>query len=168
MTITGAPRRVKPTRTRRGTHHPQVTVSVGEHSAEVDEQLAPLIDALWTAGLSTTRSCQRHVMSGKVWIEFPFAEDAETFLAVAVGDDRSQDSPHARSLNWMFGDGGRTSDFQNEGKSPKNNPWEFHVTVSDNTDSPGSEARFLFGISVLFPDDQLATVTERWRKQVGV
>ena len=59
------------------TRHPQASVTVGETSAEVDRDLVPLITQLWRLGLSTSRSCQRHSSSKKVWIEFPNPFDAD-------------------------------------------------------------------------------------------
>lgn len=38
--------------------HPQVHVRVGDQSAEVDELVAPFIERIWKAGITTWTSCQ--------------------------------------------------------------------------------------------------------------
>lgn len=42
----------------RSPRHPQVSVQVGELLADVDEAIAPLIEALWRLGIRTVHSCQ--------------------------------------------------------------------------------------------------------------
>ena len=56
------PRKVKPSRTVRppkgNEQHPQVGITYGDLTAEVDEGIADLILACWKAGFPTLRSCQ--------------------------------------------------------------------------------------------------------------
>jgi hypothetical protein len=40
------------------TDHPQVTITHGDTTAQVDEDLGPLILAMWRAGIRTAYSCQ--------------------------------------------------------------------------------------------------------------
>jgi hypothetical protein len=61
------------------TIHRQVPVVWQGREAEVDEELAPLILALWKAGIATCNSCQEN-RPGVVWIEFLTAFDAQEFL----------------------------------------------------------------------------------------
>lgn len=89
----------------------------------------------------------------------------ESFLSVAVGEDRSPESDYASESAWTFGRFGRTSDFMNEGNSPRNNRWEVHVTTNEESQPP-APVDFALGISVLFPVNRLAVVTERWRTAV--
>jgi hypothetical protein len=49
--------------------HPLKTVTVGEMSAEIDEMLAPVIEATWRAGIHTLTSCQDAGESNESWIE---------------------------------------------------------------------------------------------------
>ena len=69
------------------TQHKQVAIEWRGRRAEVDEEMAPLILALWRAGISTTLSCQEN-RPGIAWIAFATPEDARRFLnRVAVYPD---------------------------------------------------------------------------------
>ena len=82
--------------------HPLQTVRVGELSAEIDEMLAPVVEALWRNGFETLTSCQdagesnedwptllphmaKHVDSRKGWafIDFPIESGLAFLTAVA-------------------------------------------------------------------------------------
>jgi hypothetical protein len=68
--------------------HKQTRVAWRGREAEVDEELAPLILALWKAGIDTMLSCQEN-RPGVAWICFPTARDAKHFLdAVAAYPDQ--------------------------------------------------------------------------------
>jgi hypothetical protein len=68
--------------------HKQTRVAWQGREAEVDEELAPLILALWKAGIDTLLSCQEN-RPGVAWICFPTARDAKNLLdAVAVCPDQ--------------------------------------------------------------------------------
>lgn len=64
--------------------HPQTHIALGEREADVDESVAPLILELWKADIDTLMSCQDN--NGRVWLDFPSAEDAQKFLDIAAGD----------------------------------------------------------------------------------
>jgi hypothetical protein len=70
---------VKSRRRRRQTEHKQVRVRCNGQSGNIDEELAPLIRALWKAGIYTTNSCQEN-QPGIAWIEFSSFDDAKKFL----------------------------------------------------------------------------------------
>src|SRR5262245_12701217 len=63
--------------------HKQVPIQWGIRRAEVDEGLAPLILALWRAGIDTVNSCQEN-RPGVVWVEFASTFDAERFLSLVA------------------------------------------------------------------------------------
>ena len=65
--------------------HPQVRIEHGSWSADVDEEIAPLILACWRAGIDTDNSCQEN-RPGIAWVEFPTAADAEHFTTNVVCD----------------------------------------------------------------------------------
>jgi hypothetical protein len=65
--------------------HPQVQIKHGSWSADVDEEIAPLILACWRADIATSNSCQEN-QPGIAWIEFPTALDAEHFTTTVVRD----------------------------------------------------------------------------------
>src|SRR5262249_6077338 len=58
-----------------GTRHRQVWVEWDGYGADVDEELAPLILALWKKGIVTCNSCQEN-RPGIAWVEFLTARDA--------------------------------------------------------------------------------------------
>ena len=69
--------------------HEMTTVSMGPRSAEIDTQLAPLIEALWRLGIETSFSCEGRTARGpdlpereEPWgyILFPDVEDLRRFL----------------------------------------------------------------------------------------
>lgn len=65
--------------------HEQVVIEVDGRSAEVDVELAPLIDALWRLGIDTQYSCAgvTHPTTGEVdWAQilFPDVADLRSFL----------------------------------------------------------------------------------------
>lgn len=147
-----------------GTVHPQVEVSVGEWTADVDEEIAPLIRELWTMGCATYASCQRHTATGKVWIGFCSPADVESFLnAVALHQRKKHGSLWERADDWGFGWLGATSEH-----IKRNGDWEYHVSVSDDAHDDSADRFVAFGhpdfrlsVSVLFPRRDIQIVTER-------
>ena len=145
-------------------HHPQVVVTVGARTALVDAGLAPLIEQLWRAGIDTRQSCEAHSATGKVWISFPTATDAELFLNAVVSTDQTG---WARAETWSFGQyesaaqplPGSTA--YEQGDHPAG--WEFHAWVEDGALGTGDAAEFWIGIAVLFPRHDLDQVLERVR-----
>ena len=49
--------------------HPVRTVRVGDRSADIDEMLAPLVEALWRNGFQTFTSCQDAGESNADWVD---------------------------------------------------------------------------------------------------
>jgi hypothetical protein len=73
--------------------HNQVSITWQHRQAEVDEELAPVILALWKLGIDTCNSCQEN-QPGIVWIEFLTSMDAKSFLdIVAVHPDEYYPPP---------------------------------------------------------------------------
>ena len=66
---------------------------------EVDERIAPLLEAIWNCGIITCNSCQEN-KPGIIWIEFLAAEDAEAFLTRVVSGLDPINSPDAD--NWLY------------------------------------------------------------------
>jgi len=64
--------------------HRTVRVTYGDRSAEIDEQIAPLIKQMWKAGINTCQSCEDSP-AGWVRIQFPSSFELEEFLN-AIGD----------------------------------------------------------------------------------
>jgi hypothetical protein len=74
-----------------GTRHKQTYIVWNAKQVDVDEELAPLILALWQAGLDTWNSCQETGFDGPVWIEFDAPRDARAFLKLAGRGDLLKD-----------------------------------------------------------------------------
>jgi len=66
---------------------------------EVDEGIAPLLEAIWNCGIITCNSCQEN-RPGIIWIEFLAAEDAEAFLTRVVSGLDPINRPGAG--NWLY------------------------------------------------------------------
>jgi hypothetical protein len=84
------------------TMHKQVEIAAGGHKAEVDEELAPVIQALWRAGIGTRASCQEW-QPGRAWILFPGPGAAKRFLDLVVEDLPGEDDPtfYDRALRFL-------------------------------------------------------------------
>lgn len=65
-------------------HHPALLIK-GKRHIEVDENIAPLIAALWDAGIDTSNSCEDLGGKGNVWITFPTGVELDAFSALGTG-----------------------------------------------------------------------------------
>jgi transcriptional regulator with XRE-family HTH domain len=141
--------------------HKQVPVQVGRLQAEVDEGIAPLIEAIWRAGIETVMSCQQNTR-GCVWLCFPHACEAEKFLNLVARYEDGEDE-----LYWRI-----NPEWDNRGPLPR---WEYSVNIEDLAlvnvgdedvieyayDPPPA---FLFSVSVRFPPQDLPVVLQRLRE----
>ena len=81
---------------------------MGEWRADVDERLAPLIEALWTLGIRTIYSCQSAFLKMNLmrerremfYVMFPDTEDLRRMLSLFV--DTPYD-PRRLQTTWHFG-----------------------------------------------------------------
>jgi hypothetical protein len=97
--------------------HPVCTVRVGDRSADIDEMLAPLVEALWRNGFETFTSCQdagesnadwvdllphmaAYVQARKGWafIDFPIQDGLRFLTAIAQAGPR--DAFYVRMTHW--------------------------------------------------------------------
>lgn len=69
--------------------HPQVHVRVGDQSAEVDELVAPFIERIWKAGITTWTSCQ-HADSGAFPMYINSGDGFGKEMAKALGLKRGE------------------------------------------------------------------------------
>jgi len=83
------------------TEHKQTAIHdpASDTMIEVDEKIAPLLQAIWNCGIITCNSCQEN-KPGIIWIEFLAAEDAEAFLARIVSGFDPINNPAAH--NWLY------------------------------------------------------------------
>jgi hypothetical protein len=80
------------------TEHKQIAIldPASNQLIEVDDGIAPLLEAIWDSGITTCNSCQEN-KPGIIWIEFLAAEDAEAFLARVVSGLNPVNSPEAEN-----------------------------------------------------------------------
>ncbi|MFJ8200985.1 hypothetical protein [Streptomyces sp. NPDC096152] len=97
--------------------HPTVLVEVGHRHAQIDEELAPAIDAIWRCGFDTFTCCQDLGESNASWVEklphmagyvesrrgwmlidFPI-DSGLTFLS-AVANAGPRDAFYVRMTHW--------------------------------------------------------------------
>ncbi|NPV62509.1 MAG: hypothetical protein HPY61_07750 [Methanotrichaceae archaeon] len=83
------------------TLHRQIPVldPASSQMIEVDEGIAPLLQAIWRSRIATCNSCQEN-RPGIIWIEFPRAEDAESFLTCIVSGLDSASCPEEDG--WLY------------------------------------------------------------------
>lgn len=83
------------------TEHRQVAIldPTSKAMIEVDELMAPLLQAIWSYGIITNNSCQEN-RPGVMWIEFFSAGDAEAFLTCIVSGLDPINNPKAD--NWLY------------------------------------------------------------------
>lgn len=139
--------------------HKAVPVRYGDQEAQVDEQIAPLILAMWRAGIRTYQSCQSKP-EGWVWLQFDCSHEVERWLSIVGDDAEPGDSLHERLWCGYDGEGGF-------------NQWEFRLVVFDPeseeiVDEDGGietiqlgPPDFLVLTCIHFPQSDLPTVMAR-------
>lgn len=143
--------------------HPVREVRVGKRSADIDEMLAPLIEALWRLGIETLTCCQdagesnadwvetlphmdAYVQARKGWafIDFPIDDGLRFLTAVAQAGPR--DAFYVRMTHWAAPDAWEV----------KVKPMD--VAMFDHTELSDFELRLL---QVCFPVYDLPEILER-------
>ena len=128
------------------TEHPQVVVSAPDgYQAEVDEQLAPLIQRLWAERVDTLNSCQDN--QGQVWVQFMTGMDTERFLEL-LGlevDDTLQIE------DWDY----------------RAHVWNLNEQLDGDEIVPTGPPDFLLSISVRFPHEDLPAILDRLADKTG-
>jgi hypothetical protein len=67
---------------------------------EVDMKIAPLLQAIWSAGIRTCNSCEEN-SPGIMWIEFFSLADIELFLKIIVQSLGNQIHDHPEAYDWF-------------------------------------------------------------------
>ena len=88
---------------RMATEHKQVRARLGDLEADVDEELAPLLEQVASAGIVTVMSCQEN-RPGIVWIMFLTVGDLCEFLNIVAEYDPVEGSLYRRAT--LAGDEG--------------------------------------------------------------
>ncbi|MFV2062342.1 MAG: hypothetical protein ACC726_02370 [Chloroflexota bacterium] len=130
----------------------------------IDEEIAPLVEAVAQAGLVTTSSCQRG-LGGRAILDFDSVEDAAVFLAVAA-QDFSLDVASLWNRIFVENEPEEWQHFRRE------RMWTVSASAQDHsveygTDADGNEvlertrpAAIDFRIGVAFPPSDIPTITE--------
>jgi hypothetical protein len=101
--------------------HPVRTVRVGGMYAEIDEQLAPVVEALWRNGFKTLTSCQdagesnadwvdllphmaAYVESRRGWAFIDFPVDSGLAFLTAIAKAGPRDAFYVRMTHWAAPD----------------------------------------------------------------
>jgi hypothetical protein len=136
------------------TRHPQARIEHAGKSADVDEQIAPLLLELWRANLWTIASCQD--LGGRVSIEFEDGRTAETFLNLVAGERSSNvDSIYNRIIvdeepdDWEY--------FR------RHRIWEYGAGRPIDYAETGPPDFEFWGVAVRFPRGDLDEVLRRVR-----
>lgn len=142
--------------------HPTVKVTFRDLEAEIDVEIAPLIQEIWYMGLKTYNSCQDNP-EGWVWIEFGHAKHAEIFLNVIAFYESAIDSLYNRiRQQWRY----------SNGKWPEGcweytvHPLDYSIILEKSGDDQFTERqelppKFHFRFSIRFPKKDLETILSR-------
>ncbi|MFJ6050407.1 hypothetical protein [Streptomyces sp. NPDC092307] len=101
--------------------HPTVLVRVGDRHAQIDEQLAPTIQAIWESGFDTFTCCQdlgesnagrpeklphmtEWVESRRGWMLIDFPADSGLVFLSAVANAGPRDAFYVRMTHWAAPD----------------------------------------------------------------
>ncbi|MFJ8043900.1 hypothetical protein ACIRBX_25700 [Kitasatospora sp. NPDC096147] len=101
--------------------HPTVPVRVGHHQAQIDELLAPAIEACWRSGFETFTCCQdlgesnagwteklphmaAYVDSRRGWMLIDFPIDSGLAFLSAVANSGPRDAFYVRMTHWAAPD----------------------------------------------------------------
>jgi len=133
--------------------HPVVDLQYQGESVEIDEVMAPLIKAIWDAGIETMMCCQE-AWPGLAWIEFTSVDEALKFLNIAVVYDDTKDSLFARASMHSL----------SSGNCPD---WEYQLNVMDALElepprKKGSEAYFWASVGIYFPHEDMEVILQRF------
>jgi hypothetical protein len=146
------------------TEHSTVVVSVGDQVANIDEEIAPLIEEIWKTGIETTNSCQEN-RPGIAWIGFLTALDAADFLDAVAGEysDEIGSLYNRIRKEWDEGDGETIGWWEYDAR-----PWDasvnqWKVSEAEIDEAPVDSPEFVFAVSVRFPKSDMPYLIERMR-----
>jgi len=142
--------------------HKTVRVQIGSFEADIDAEIAPLIEEMWKAGIATMNSCQENEPE-IVWLEFLTAIDAADFLDIVAGSYSDEpDSLYNRiRLEWETETG------------PVKGAWRYDLNPADMSvdqrllgDGSIDEKQigppdFIFHVSIRFPCSDVTALVQR-------
>ena len=148
--------------------HPTVPVAFGAWSADIDEEVAPVVLALWRAGIETVSACQDE---GESLVAFAdqapwFAAQTRAYAGRAYVDFAELDAV-ARFLDAVANAGPRDELYQRMSSPATPEAWEVRVTFYDALTTQDSvdwanPSTFAAGVlRVRFPRRDIAAIAER-------
>ena len=133
--------------------HPTVLVD----DVPIDEDIAPLIEALWQRGIETLNSCQDNGDNHWVWIEFATPLDASKFLNAAIGRFGDHRTLYGRAMGTSMD----TPDAWTYQVFPMNYGIEESIVDDEVQERRIGPNDVDFSISIRFPRRDLSTVLRR-------
>jgi hypothetical protein len=138
----------------RGNRHPVARIEHDGKSAEIDEEIAPLVLELWRANLWTVSSCQD--VRGRVHIDFADWAAAEAFVNLVVGE-RSSDVESLYSRIVVDDEPDDWEQFR------RRRVWEFGGGRPIDYAATGQPDLGFWCVAVMFPRNDLELVFQRVR-----
>ncbi|MEN6494310.1 MAG: hypothetical protein ABFD16_08460 [Thermoguttaceae bacterium] len=135
--------------------HRTVIVEVGDCKEAIDEALAPLITAIWQAGINTAMCCQE-TRPGIAWIEFESLDDLRDFVNIVAHYEDGVDTLYNRINYQMTG----------EMSAPE---WEYQLNLTDLNECNSHEGAtdIEFTVGVYFPISDISVILNRVCEAVG-
>lgn len=135
--------------------HKTVTVEIGDCREEIDEVLAPLIAAIWQAGIKTIMCCQE-TDPEIAWIEFDSVGDLEGFLNIVARYEVGVDNLYNRINHELTG----------EMSAPA---WEYQLNPLDlnQCNSYQGATEIDFTVGVYFPISDIPVILDRLTKAIA-
>ncbi len=139
--------------------HTAVLIEVGAWREEIDEAIAPLIEAIWMAGIPTMMSCQE-TEPGMAWIEFEELDDLQQFLNLVSAYEKGADTMYNRITQELL-------------TSPSATPnWVYQLNPLDCGGDDENDHRsnrgcdIIFSVGVYIPHADLPVVLDRLRRNL--
>jgi len=144
------------TTTSAGRRHAAVVVEVGPWREEIDEAIAPLIEAIWQAGIPTMMSCQE-TDPGMAWIEFEELEHVQEFLNLVADYEEGAATMYNRIAHDLI-----TPPAATPMREYQLNPLD--CGGNDESHRKDRDCAFIFSVGVYIPHADLPIVLDRLRR----
>jgi len=133
--------------------HKQVRVRANGEEELIDEGIAPLIEAIWRAGIETYMSCEKGY-DGLVWLCFACPLEANRFVSAISVYEKAPGSFYRRMIGW--GRGSTEEDWRYEIRVE-----DYDLTVDDDADCSHQPGGLDLQVSIRFPPADIPIVLER-------
>jgi len=140
--------------------HPTVLID----GVPIDEEIAPLIRALWERDIETVNSCQDNGDAHQIWIEFATTSDASRFLDAVIGRLGDYRTLYGRAMGTTMD----TPDAWSYAVFPRNFGVEELIVNDEVHERRIGPNDVDFSISIRFPRRDLDTVFRRLKRLPSV